>query len=566
MNKKHEIEIEVLSSIDDEIIDNQTEKRYRLLTGKPKKSRRTVIVTWTAAASVVLVCSILLGVLLPMFFGKTPLTPQQVPVYEGMTVSKTLPSAKLSVDLTRVPTLLSRKDNMGYPITLLKNEKPQEKPSDHLPPQNTENTSNLVSQNSTAYYAKQNEDIYITIHIDNPSEFEILSFTLNDLKYQSYMFEDGSDSENLILKVNVGQTEALAIDYTIDAIKYVDGTEIKDVRMDGNRTVRVNIYPENQPTVSVQNQAVGYSEIRFDVQVSDPLSLIKNSGGEVLVSIYDGEERIAQQTINLNGTSTVVFDHLTPGMEYRRQIKANYDAIDGNGYEAHVLEEQSFTLQECVAVTNIVTQSDSMLFDLAIAEESKVTVEKIELLNATNGVIKTDDGNTRSFAGLSPATYRLRVTYSYDFGDGNKVESTVLSAEIVVDGNLYIHDVVRNGTIQKKYSINNHVYNPSTGDYRTHPGVDIYPGTADTGVYALLGGVVTAIMPSDGVRITSLDGKWEIRYKSIEDISVSVGDTVVAGQRIGTVGNSWIETVEDPHLHLEILVNGSIVDPEEYLK
>ncbi len=561
MNKKQELEIEILSSIDDEIIDKQTAKRYRLLTGKPRKSRRAVITAWTTAASLVLVCSILLGVLLPMLFKRdNPPVSQQVPVYEGMTVSKTLPSAKLSVDLSRVPSVLSRTEHAVYPITILKNDKPNHS-------SNGNGNQGVGVSGQEAYYAKKHEDIYITIHINNPAAFEILSFTLNDFKYQSYMFEDGSDSENLILKVNVGETQALAIDYTIDAIKYVDGTQIKDVRMDGDRTVRVNIYPENQPTVSVQNQVVGYSEIRFDVQVSDPLSLIKNSGGDVLVSIYDGEERIAQQAVNVDGTTTVTFDHLIPGKEYRRQIKANYDAIDGAGYEAHVLEEQSFTMQSCVAVTNIVTQADSIRFDLAIAEENKVTVEKIELLNATNGVVKTGAGNTRSFIELSPNTYhRLRVTYSYDFGDGKKTESTVLSAEIVMDGMFFIHDVVRNGTIQRKYSGTTQVYNPSTEDYRVHNGVDIYPGTADTGVYALLSGVVTQATSYGGVRISSSNGVWEIRYESIEDISVSVGDTVVAGQRIGTVGNVGKETVEEPHLHLGILVNGSFVDPEEYLK
>ena len=37
-------------------------------------------------------------------------------------------------------------------------------------------------------------DIYITVHIDNPDKFEIVSFTINNDKYINYMFESGSDA------------------------------------------------------------------------------------------------------------------------------------------------------------------------------------------------------------------------------------------------------------------------------------------------------------------------------------------------------------------------------------
>lgn len=76
------------------------------------------------------------------------------------------------------------------------------------------------------YYATPNQDIYISIHIDNPDSYEILSFTLNGKKYTGYMFEEGSDMETIILKYNVGNTSGI-VSYTIDAIKYVDGTPLR---------------------------------------------------------------------------------------------------------------------------------------------------------------------------------------------------------------------------------------------------------------------------------------------------------------------------------------------------
>ena len=57
------------------------------------------------------------------------------------------------------------------------------------------------------------------------------------------MFEAGSDLETLILKYNVGEKEGIR-QYTIDAIKYVDGEYIKDVRMEGERTGVTSIRSE----------------------------------------------------------------------------------------------------------------------------------------------------------------------------------------------------------------------------------------------------------------------------------------------------------------------------------
>ena len=100
------------------------------------------------------------------------------------------------------------------------------------------NNNNTPEISEKTYYAQPNEDIYIHVHISNPDGIEILSFTLNGVKYSSYMFEKGSDLETLILKCNVGAQEGIQ-QYTIDAIKYVDGENIKDVRMDGDRTIEV---------------------------------------------------------------------------------------------------------------------------------------------------------------------------------------------------------------------------------------------------------------------------------------------------------------------------------------
>ena len=70
------------------------------------------------------------------------------------------------------------------------------------------------------------------------------------------MFQEGSDMEHLVLKVNVGLTE-----YTIDAIKYVDGIVLKDVRMEGEKTIRVMV--STQEVLSLESLKVSTDGVQF---------------------------------------------------------------------------------------------------------------------------------------------------------------------------------------------------------------------------------------------------------------------------------------------------------------
>ena len=129
------------------------------------------------------------------------------------------------------------------------------------------------------YYADPGDDVFVVVHINNPSGYEILSFTLNGVKYSSYMFEYGSDLENLILKVNVGNTEGIQ-EYTIDQIKYVDGTDIKDVRMEGDRTVKIGVSTNKQPSVTITDFVSTLDSISFKS------SIYSSSGSTLHCQLY----------------------------------------------------------------------------------------------------------------------------------------------------------------------------------------------------------------------------------------------------------------------------------------
>jgi len=214
MNKKRDLGLEAISKIDDEIVESNLIKRVDMWMSKRKRHGKTWLSVASAAAVILIVFSSVF-----IFF-----TNSKVPIYRGMTVSNEAPSVNetlFSVEAGRAKSLSI------LPLDLLSSDERNKEKGDLAPKPSDE-----------LYLAQKNEDIYILVHISNPAGYEILSFTLNGVKYSSYMFEEGSDLETLILKCNVGDVEGLQ-EYTIDAIKYVDGEKIKNVRMEGDRTVEI---------------------------------------------------------------------------------------------------------------------------------------------------------------------------------------------------------------------------------------------------------------------------------------------------------------------------------------
>ncbi len=106
---------------------------------------------------------------------------------------------------------------------------------------------------------------------------------------------------------------------------------------------------------------------------------------------------------------------------------------------------------------------------------------------------------------------------------------------------------------------------PKKGASTNHKGVDwaIPTGTA---VKASCGGTVVKAGWGSGygyvIYINHEDGR-QTRYGHLSKILVSNGDKVSQGQKIALSGNTGVST--GPHLHFEILIKGSQVNPLKYL-
>jgi murein DD-endopeptidase MepM/ murein hydrolase activator NlpD len=98
-----------------------------------------------------------------------------------------------------------------------------------------------------------------------------------------------------------------------------------------------------------------------------------------------------------------------------------------------------------------------------------------------------------------------------------------------------------------------------------HPGLDI---AADEGspITAAAAGRVIAAGPEGGygnLIVVDNGNGVTTRYGHCSQIYARVGDTVSAGQPIGAVGSTGRST--GPHLHFEVRMNDTPVDPTAYL-
>lgn len=106
---------------------------------------------------------------------------------------------------------------------------------------------------------------------------------------------------------------------------------------------------------------------------------------------------------------------------------------------------------------------------------------------------------------------------------------------------------------------------PKKGASSYHKGVDWATPTGTTVVASAAGTVAKAGWGSGYgyvVYINHADGR-QTRYAHLSKVLVSVGQKVSQGQKIALSGNTGVST--GPHVHFEILINGTQVNPLNYL-
>lgn len=107
---------------------------------------------------------------------------------------------------------------------------------------------------------------------------------------------------------------------------------------------------------------------------------------------------------------------------------------------------------------------------------------------------------------------------------------------------------------------------PINGEAAFHSGLD-FAGPVNTPVYATAPGIVSFTGPRAGYgNVIEIDHGHGLktRFAHLRTISVSVGQRVAIGARIGGIGSTGRST--GPHLHFEIWQNGRALNPLRFLR
>jgi len=126
------------------------------------------------------------------------------------------------------------------------------------------------------------------------------------------------------------------------------------------------------------------------------------------------------------------------------------------------------------------------------------------------------------------------------------------------------------GVIAKGHDATIQVWSETMGDYRVHLGIDIAT-SENAPVFACADGTVEKIWDDALMgRCVAISHGGEIYtfYKNLDsDLAdgIEKGASVTRGQKLGEVGNTAIaELADEPHIHIEMTVNGLAVDPRDY--
>ena len=195
------------------------------------------------------------------------------------------------------------------------------------------------------------------------------------------------------------------------------------------------------------------------------------------------------------------------------------------------------------------------------AEQAVVLAQREEVLNEKEAILDEIESDQARYNALEDQLEAdQREVEAILAAQASQAPSSVAAAPPSTGGGQFAFPA--SGPITSGYGYRTH---PIFGDQRLHTGIDI--GAAyGSPVIAAEDGVVTyaGVMSGYGnVIVVDHGGGIATTYNHLDSFSVGSGQSVSRGSQVGAIGCSGYCT--GPHLHFEVRVNGSPVDPMPYL-
>lgn len=269
-----------------------------------------------------------------------------------------------------------------------------------------------------------------------------------------------------------------------------------------------------------------YLDILFQCRsLSDVLSAI-----DMIGEIMDADKRL--------------FEEYKTARENTELVKAEYEGtLQQLGEKQETLEAEKAELEaQIAAAVEVINQLENDI-EAAKAEYAKAAAAEAAAQASINAIIaqmQAEEEAARQEAAENNQQYT---------GTGSTATGT------------YIWPCPSSTYVTSAFGMREH---PLFGDERPHSGIDI-SGSAGSEVLAADSGTVAVATYSSSygnyVTIYHSNGDYTL-YAHMSSLAVTAGQNVTQGDVIGYVGSTGWAT--GPHLHFEIRVNGSTVDPLSY--
>ena len=402
-----------------------------------------------------------------------------------------------------------------------------------------------------SYVVKINE--YMVNLSDKEEVRQLLQAALNKYdeegQYQVYLMLDPTRELNVLTTQIISQEEAASIE-EVEAVSLEAGIEAE----------LTAAFEEVEPTGEMDFE--DYDLGLISMEYGDEIEVVETYLGEdELTSVEDAIREVTQDEEKSDVYEVVSGDTLS-----EIAIKTNIPMDK--------LIEMNDSLED---ENSMIRPGDELVIavprpKLAVVHQEQMYYE--EDYEAEVIYIDNDDWYTTETKTLQePSAGHRKVVAVVTFENDKKVSEEIIKEEVTYEA---VPKIVERGTkIPPTYikpisggrlsSGFGKRTAPKRGASTYHKGVDWATPTG-TPVYASCGGTVTKAGWGSGygyvVYITHPDGR-QTRYAHLSKVLVSAGQTVSQGQKIALSGNTGVST--GPHLHFEILINGSQVNPLNYL-
>jgi murein DD-endopeptidase MepM/ murein hydrolase activator NlpD len=266
-----------------------------------------------------------------------------------------------------------------------------------------------------------------------------------------------------------------------------------------------------------------------------------------------------------------------------QETQVIYKVVSGDTLSKICLEN-NIPMEDLIAINDSLESENTII---RVDQELVITVPEPELsiiwkkqqvytedYEADIEYVPNDDWYTNKSVTLQePSAGRRKIAAVVEYKNGQKQDLEILKEEVYAEA---VPKIVERGTqIPPTYikpisggSLSSGFgarSAPTKGASTYHKGVD-WATPIGTSVYASNAGTVAFAGWASGygyaVYINHADGR-QTRYGHLSKVLVSAGQSVSQGERIALSGNTGRST--GPHVHFEIRINGTAVNPLKYL-